>query len=149
MDLVLNNLQRLICHKTQQTKPSLWFVSRFYSMVLSSRNEGTTIIFYKNIFSRLFTKESKLAVSEWERQRRRLGHKTAIFEPISFKPRCWSIFRAPLNTSSWPGWGLTVPWIWLNAWPDRPSDWPLSVGICVYIIFITPTHSSMPSNHVI
>ena len=23
MDLALNNLQRLICHKTQQTKPSL------------------------------------------------------------------------------------------------------------------------------
>ena len=24
MDLALNNLQRLICHKTQQTKPNQW-----------------------------------------------------------------------------------------------------------------------------
>ena len=30
MDLVLNNLQRLICHKTQQTKPSLILVKQLF-----------------------------------------------------------------------------------------------------------------------
>ena len=29
MDLALNNLQRLICHKTQQTKPNRAYVNKF------------------------------------------------------------------------------------------------------------------------
>ena len=33
MDLVLNNLQRLICHKTQQTKPKK---KKFYNSKFSS-----------------------------------------------------------------------------------------------------------------
>ena len=49
MDLALNNLQRLICHKTQQTKPVVQRVnhytirtplimSEFYSMILLPKN---------------------------------------------------------------------------------------------------------------
>ena len=31
MDLALNNLQRLICHKTQQTKPNQTIIQESYS----------------------------------------------------------------------------------------------------------------------
>ena len=39
MDLALNNLQRLICHKTKQTKPSAFYVDAgvialFYAAIL-------------------------------------------------------------------------------------------------------------------
>ena len=36
MDLALNNLQRLICHKTQQTKPKLDLSSEEASFVVDA-----------------------------------------------------------------------------------------------------------------
>ena len=38
MDLALNNLQRLICHKTHQTKPSffkMWHLNMAYFTILT------------------------------------------------------------------------------------------------------------------
>ena len=37
MDLVLSNLQRLICHKTQQTKPN----HRYKTWLTNSKNQNT------------------------------------------------------------------------------------------------------------
>ena len=37
MDLVLNNLQRLICHKTHQTKPKLCYVNIKYNYLRTNK----------------------------------------------------------------------------------------------------------------
>ena len=52
MDLALNNLQRLICHKTQQTKPNqtinffLKYFCYFIFNILTQRNEGIKSILF-------------------------------------------------------------------------------------------------------
>ena len=47
MDLALNNLQRLICHKTQQTKPEIIEISqsshKMYSNNIVNFQESMTI----------------------------------------------------------------------------------------------------------
>ena len=69
MDLMLNNLQRLICHKTQQTKPNQLFIChmradsggslqrRFYTI---SKEEYTLFI---AVLLKLFVYEYKISES--------------------------------------------------------------------------------------
>ena len=61
MDLALDNLQRLICHKTHQTKPissrNLYFIARFiYSMMLFTNIYAILLDVYKciNVMSTVF-----------------------------------------------------------------------------------------------
>ena len=47
MDLALNNLQRLICHKTQQTKPNEFqflIIRKFYSNIFCMYTHSGTLI---------------------------------------------------------------------------------------------------------
>ena len=44
MDLALNNLQRLICHKTNQTKPSTTFLKIFFNIFLTISAEFENLL---------------------------------------------------------------------------------------------------------
>ena len=56
MDLALNNLKRLICHKTQQTKPKLFIKDYYYYL---KPYNCVQIICIKNSYLKLelFTKD--------------------------------------------------------------------------------------------
>ena len=60
MDLALNNLQRLICHKTHQTKPNL----------ISARRPGLIIINKKkeNLVDFAVSAEHRIKLKEWEKK---------------------------------------------------------------------------------
>ena len=51
-ELTLNNLQRLICHKTQQTKPNRKFLSSKTQLVLNTRNFRQT--FSPDLLEKIF-----------------------------------------------------------------------------------------------
>ena len=44
MDLALNNLQRLICHKTQQTKPQQQWLTNYKTKQNQSKNNSNLFI---------------------------------------------------------------------------------------------------------
>ena len=50
MDLALNNLQRLICHKTQQTKPNLVYET-FPNSSYSPNHSATDNHFFKHLLA--------------------------------------------------------------------------------------------------
>ena len=54
MDLALNNLQRLICHKTQQTKPNQIFLFYLFNGISSFRGYLTQKQFFSNTSVKLF-----------------------------------------------------------------------------------------------
>ena len=77
MDLTLNNLQRLICHKTQQTKPNLDFCFQDLfkietpSVKISDaifQIQRTAFAFFSTFYSVLFTgltKEIQISKAEY------------------------------------------------------------------------------------
>ena len=55
MDLALNNLQGLICHKTQQTKPNLWDFDMHTDYLISAKRPDLIIINKKRELAKLWT----------------------------------------------------------------------------------------------
>ena len=53
MDLALNNLPKLICHKTQQTKPS--FINTIHLILFAVQIVSTLALLLKNIYLIIYT----------------------------------------------------------------------------------------------
>ena len=107
MDLALNNLQRLICHKTQQTKPSSELL--IYMLNIVPRNiNATTHFFVKYIYIYIYHYFSfffRVEISENVRERQ--GDKG----------------RRMTQTQICGGLGRLLYWPFLTHWVI-PYSWP-------------------------